>query len=241
MTSWPTAPLIRIIRGTEYEEPIDGSLAVREDPEGEYRLVSGPRAKNTVNPACTRTDSIDEWEEVTAVPTAALAEFKAAWKGFGAYDADGSQRVTVAVAAILACLPVDKPSALDRAVIEVKGVKGAVLHLSDFDPEGRLALLLGCLATLQAADHKTPALAMVARICVEWVNLLNPGGDALSEVKACVESDPDWGGFIVMSSLAGDAAAALGDSMNNSLKKCLLTIAHHALVWMTGLIEEGER
>lgn len=135
----------------------------------------------------------------------------------------------------------DKPSALDRAVVEVKGVKGAVLHLAGFDPEGRLALLLGALATLQAADHKTPVLAMVARTCVEWVNLLNPGGDALSEAKACVESDPDETSFIVMSSLAGDVAAAFGDSTNNSLKKYLLAIACHALAWMTGLIEEGER
>lgn len=235
MSTWPDKPLIRVIRGRDADVPKDGVIAIRSNNTGTYR-----------GPGCSFAqecpmDSIDEWEEVTAAPTVALEDFKAAWKGVGMYDADGSQCVTGAVAAILACLPVDKPSALDRAVVEVKGVKGAVLHLSDFDQEERLALLLGCLATLQAADHKTPVLAMVARTCVEWVNLLNPGDDAFSEVKACVESDPDWGGFVVMSSLAGDVAAALGDSMNNSLKNCLLVIAHHALAWMTGLIEEGER
>lgn len=235
MTNWPDKPLIRVIRGRDANRPKDGVIAIRSNNTGTYRGLG-----------CSFTqeypmDSIDEWEEVTAVPTVALEDFKAAWKGFGASDADGSQRATGAVAAILACLPADKPSALDRAVVEVEGVKGAALYLADFDPEGRLALLLGCLATLQAADHKTPVLAMVARTCVEWVNLLNPGGDALSEVKACVESAPDGMSFIVMSSLAGDAAAALGDSMNGSLKERLLAIARHALAWMTGLIEEGER
>lgn len=235
MTNWPDKPLIRVIRGRDAGAPKDDVIAIRSNNTGTYRGLGCSFSREYP------MDSIDEWEEVTAVPAAALNSSKAAWKGFGTYDPDDSQRVTGAVAAILACLPVDKPSALDRAVVEVKGVKGAVLHLADFDPEGRLALLLGVLATLQAADHKMPALAMVARTCVEWMNLLNPGGDALSEAKACVESDPDETSFIVMSSLAGDVAAAFGDSTNNSLKKYLLAIACHALAWMTGLIEEGER
>lgn len=235
MSTWPDKPLIRVIRGRDVDSPKDGVIAIRSNNTGIYR-----------GPGCSfsqeyPTDSIEEWEEVTAVPTAALEELKKAWHGDGEYTPTGFKTLGDAVGPILSCLPVDKPNALDRAVIEVKGVKGAVLHLADFDQEGRLALLLGCLATLQAADHKTPVLAMVARICVEWVNLLNPGGDALSEVKACVESDLDGINFIVMSSLAGDAAAALGDSMNGSLKECLLAIAQYALAWMTGLIEEGER
>ena len=229
MTSWPTAPLIRIIHGEISGKPITNKIATRTE-KGNFAVANRLCINNYDG------DSIDEWEEVTAVPTAALKHLQDVFRGV-----DMISTLVAALQAVTSHLPADKPSALDRAVIEVKGVKGAVLHLSEFDPEERLALLLGCLATLQAADHKTPALAMVARICVEWVNLLNPGGDALSEVKACVESDLDGISFIVMSSLAGDAAAALGDSMNNSLKKCLLTIAHHALAWMTGLIEEGER
>ena len=116
MTNWPTAPLIRIIRGTEYEEPIDGSLAVREDPGGEYLLVSGPRAKNTVDPVCARTDSIDEWEEVTAVPTAALKRLQDAFRGI-----DVIESLEPPLLEVLYCLPADKPSALDRAAISRSG------------------------------------------------------------------------------------------------------------------------
>lgn len=50
MTAWPDKPFIHIIRGTEYGEPIHGSLAIREEPDGRYLLVSGPRSKNTVDP-----------------------------------------------------------------------------------------------------------------------------------------------------------------------------------------------
>ena len=76
MLTRPDKPLTRIIRGREYGEPIDGSLAVREDPGGEYLLVSGPRAKNPVDPVCTRTDSIDDWEEVMVVPSASLKRLR---------------------------------------------------------------------------------------------------------------------------------------------------------------------
>ena len=235
MTNWPDKPLIRVIRGRDADRPEDGVIAIRSNNTGTYRGLG-----------CSFTqeypmDSIDEWEEVAAVPTAALEELKKAWHGDGEYTPTGFKTLGDAVGPILSYLPVDKPSALDRAIIEVKGVKGSVLYLADFDQEGRLALLLGCLATLQAADHKTPVLAMVARICVEWVNLLNPGGDALSEVKACVESAPDGISFIVMSSLAGDVAAALGDGMSDGPITPLLAVAQYALAWMTGLIEEGER
>lgn len=81
MITWPGKPIIRIIRGREYGKPIDGSLAVLEDSGGGYLLVSGTRAKNTVNPACTWTDSIDDWEEVTAVPSASLKRLRDEFKG----------------------------------------------------------------------------------------------------------------------------------------------------------------
>lgn len=236
MTNWPNKPLIRIIRGTEYEEPIDGSLAVQEDPGGEYLLVSGPRAKNTVDPVCTRTDSIDEWEEVTAVPTAALKHLQDVFRGV-----ELPFKRFAAIQQVVSHLPADKPSTLDRAVTRVKEVEGVVLHLANFAPEERLALLLGGLATLHAADHKTPALAVIARTCVEWANLLNPRGDALSEVKARAESDPDWGGFTVMSSLTGDVAAALDDGMSDGPMKPLLTIAQYALAWAAQIIEEEDK
>lgn len=238
MTNWPDKPLIRIIRGTEYEEPIDGSLAVREDPGGEYLLVSGPRAKNTVDPVCTRTDSIDEWEEVTAVPTAHLKAFKEAWKGFGMYDPDDSQRVTDAITSILACLPADKPSPLDRAVTRVKDIGGPMID-AESTQEERLSLLLDALASVQSAARKTAPLTMVARICADWADFENPRRDSLEAARERTKVLSDPGSFIVLSALVGDVTTALCD--NFSPRHDLIDVAAYALAWAAQIIEGEDK
>ena len=182
MSTWPDKPLIRIIRGAEYEEPIDGSLAVREDPGGEYFLVSGPRAKNTVDPTCTLTDSIDEWEEVTFVPTAHLKELKEAWHGDGEYTPTGLKTLGDAMGPVLSCLPDDEPGALDQAVTRVKDIGGRMIDAKSTQEE-RLSLLLDALASVQSAARKTAPLTMVARICADWANLENPRRDSLEHER----------------------------------------------------------
>lgn len=239
MTNWPNKPLIRIIRGTEYEEPIDGPLAVQEDPGGEYLLASGPRAKNTVDPVCTRTDSIDEWEEVTAVPTAHLKTLNEAWKGFGMYDPDDSQRVTDAITTILDCLPADKPSALDQAVTRVKDIKGGRMIDADSTQEERLALLLDALASVQGAAHKTAPLAMVARICADWANLENPRRDSLEAAREKIKVLSDPGSFIVLSALVGDVTTALCE--NFSPRHDLIDAGAYALAWSAQTIKEEDK
>lgn len=244
MTNWPNKPLIRIIRGTEYEEPIDGSLAVQEDPGGEYLLVSGPRAKNTVDPVCTRTDSIDEWEEVTAVPTAALEEFKEAWKGFGMYDPDYSQRVTDAITSILACLPADKPSPLDRAVTRVKDIGGPMID-ADTLPAERLSLLLDALASVQSAARKTALLTMVTRICVDWVQADKEEVVAVEQMRSRARSMPEVIGsdpakFLVLAGIVCETASMLGDG-HPSVSGELINAGTYALAWAAQIIEEEDK
>ena len=229
MNGWPDKPLIRINKGSIFGTPLDGKLAVRT-PHGGYGVDTHCLPRGHFG------SRIDEWEEVTAVPTAALKRLQDTFRGI-----DVIESLEPPLLEVLSYLPADKPNALDQAVTRVKEVEGVVLHLANFDPEERLALLLGGLATLQAAGHKTPALAMIARTCIEWANLLNPRGDALSEVKARAESDPDWGGFTVMSSLTGDVAAALDDGMSDGPMKPLLTIAQYALAWAAQIIEEEDK
>jgi hypothetical protein len=86
-----------------------------------------------------------------------------------------------------------------------------------------------------------PPLISIVRVCTEWVNLIAPGADALSEVKARAESDPDWGGFTIMASLAGDIAAGIDDGMSGGPMKDLLAIAQYALAWAAQIIEEEDR
>ena len=233
MTDWPTAPLIRIIRGTEYEEPIDGSLAVREDPGGKYLLVSGPRAKNTVDPVCTRTDSIDEWEEVTAVPTAALKRLQEAFRGV-----DVIKSLESPLLEVLSYLPADKPSALARAVTRVKDIEGAPMVDADSTQEERLSLLLDALASVQSATRKAAPLAMVARICVDWADLENPRRDSLEAARERTKVLSDPGSFIVLSALVGDVTTAL--CYNVSPRHDLIGVAAYALAWAAQIIKEED-
>ena len=109
-TNWPTAPLIRILDGEVNEAGVADDLAYRASDKA-YVLITGEHAEETIV-RDTYGDLIVDWEEVAAVPTAHLKALKEAWKGFGMYDPDDSQRVTDAITTILSHLPADKPSAL---------------------------------------------------------------------------------------------------------------------------------
>ena len=237
MSTWPDKPLICIIRGREYDEPVRDALATRL-AEDKYLLATGPRAGNSILRKAP-SDDIDEWEEVTAVPTAALEELKEAWKGFGMYDADGSQRVTDSITSILSRLPADKPSPLARAVTRSKDVEGAPMVDAETLPEERLSLLLDVLASVQGAAHKAAPLAMVARICADWADLEDPCCGALESARERTKVPSDPGSFIVLSALVGDVTTALCD--NFSPRHDLIDVAAYALAWAAQTIEEEDR
>ena len=67
----PNADFIRIIRGTESGDRIDGSLAHRMGSLRRFRLLDGPRAGAVVGPTF-EGDAIFEWEEVVAVAKSAI-------------------------------------------------------------------------------------------------------------------------------------------------------------------------
>lgn len=258
MITWPDKPLIRIIRGREYGEPLDGPLAVREDQGGGYLLVSGPRAKNTVSPACTLTDSIDDWEEVTVVPTAALKRLRDEFRGSSI-----SERRLAVLLEVTSSLKQSAPSPLDQAVARVSNLLEGPRTLLDTSPDGYLSQLLRSLSTLQEAEHEPgpaeeEALATIARICVRWVAEIAPpwsryGGQGesgiLAEVRARVESDPAVGGFLTVIALAGSAAVWVDEAEETEggrkrlalvLLEPVLTIAHYALALLARSLEAGE-
>ena len=259
MLTWPDKPLIRIIRGREYGEPIDGSLAVREDPGGEYLLVSGPRAKNTVDPACTRTDSIDDWEEVTAVPSAALKRLRDEFRG-----APISERRLAVLLEVTSSLKQPAPSPLGQAVARVSNLLEGPRTLLDTSSDRYLSQLLRSLHTLQEVEHEPgpreeEALATIVRICVSWVAEIAPPGSRygeqgesgiLAEVGARAESDPDVGGFLAMTALAGDAAGWIDGARESGtgpeelflgLSEPVIHLAHYALALLAKTLKGGER
>nr|DAJ91716.1 MAG TPA: hypothetical protein [Caudoviricetes sp.] len=235
MTNWPDKPLIRINRGKVDGDEIVNELAANRG-DNEYVLFSTKHWHWMAAANCDM-DSIDEWEEVTAVPTAALEDFKAAWKGFGMYDPDDSQRVTDAITSVLSCLPADKPSALDRAVTRVKDADGRMIDAKSTQ-EDRLSLLLDALASVQSAARKTAPLTMVARICADWANLENPRRDSLEAARERTKVLSDPGSFIVLSAIVGDVTTALCD--NFSPRYDLIGVAAYALAWAVQTIEEEE-
>lgn len=68
---WPDADLIRIIRGTENGNRIDGSLAYRIDGGHGFRLLDGPRVEYALVRGFP-SDAIYEWEEVVPVAKSAI-------------------------------------------------------------------------------------------------------------------------------------------------------------------------
>ena len=68
---WPDADLIRIIRGKENGNRIDGSLAYRIDGGHGFRLLDGPRVEYSLVHDFNG-DSIYEWEEVVPVAKSAI-------------------------------------------------------------------------------------------------------------------------------------------------------------------------
>ena len=251
MTAWPDKPFIRIIRGTEYGEPIHGSLAIREESEGRYLLVSGPHVNNSVDPVCTRTDTIDEWEDVVPCPASDLERLRDEFRGSVL-----SERRLSALLQVTSYVKPSTASPLDQAVYQVETSLSASMTLSDTSSEEYLALLLGAISDFQdlemgpASPEKGQALARIVRLSVEWIAAtVSPGSAnagrealrALSEVKARVESDPAVGGFPALAALAGDAAARIDEARESEegrrrlaegLAEPVLTIAHYALAQM---------
>lgn len=231
MTNWPTAPLVRIIRGTVDGDEITDEIAARWG-NGRYTVLSPEYQYRTIAPGY-HGDSIIEWEEVTAVPTAALKRLR---------DERGREtslhNLRAAIDDVLESLPADKPSPLDRAVTRVKDIAGAPMVDAETLPAGRLSLLLDVLASVQSATNKTSPLIMVARICADWANVEEPYCDALREIAGRTESDPTRIDFVGLAAFVGDVAASLDDGTNGGPRNDLLEMGSHALAWAAQIIEE---
>ena len=227
MTNWPTAPLIKVVCGRDLGELKENMIAARIDDTGNYIGARCVFAREVDR------DSIDEWEDVTAVPTAALKRLR---------DERGREtslhNLRAAIDDVLESLPADKPSALDRAVTRVKDIAGAPMVDAETLPAERLSLLMDALASVQSAARKTAPLTMVARICADWADFENPRRDSLEAARKRTEVLSDPGSFIVLSALVGDVTTALCD--NFSPRHDLIDAGAYALAWAAQTIEEEE-
>lgn len=237
MTDWPTAPLIKVVRGRDLGELKENMIAARIDDTGNYIGARCVFAREVDR------DSIDEWEEVTAVPTAALEELRKAWHGDGEYTPKGLKTLGDAMDPVLSCLPDDKPSALDRAVTRVKDADGRFLHRSHTPPE-RLAILLDEISSVLDIRTRKDSLHFVTRLCIEWANDVQPTVDALKRAKQMAESEEqawhpesDEERYRGMAICAGQVSTDMGGT-DTDLREALCLTAGRALAWSAQIIEE---
>lgn len=99
-SNWPDKPLIRIIRGEINGKPIANKIATRTEG-GNFAIANLLCVNNRDG------DSISEWEEVTAVPTAALKRLQDEFRGV-----DVIKSLEPPLLEVLSHLPADKPTAL---------------------------------------------------------------------------------------------------------------------------------
>ena len=237
MSTWPDKPLIRIIDGHQARSwEVAGVLAFRS-LDGDYYIPGRGR----LSPG--GGDRIDEWEEVTAVPTAALRDLLEAWQGTGGENLKWLRNVEDAMDPVLSCLPADKPSALDQAVTDAKNI-GARGILEDFPLNDRISLLLAAVRDTHTGEDLRYRLAWVARLAYTWADLEDPSQDALEEIsehaaRILTEGRVNQIDVANLTCWVGDIAAAA--SGEKSPRPSLIVLGARALAWAAQIIEEEDR
>lgn len=227
MANWPEKPLIRIIKGYDSGKLREDIIAYKCKGGNSYRgdnchIVRGyPR------------DSIDEWEEVTAVPAAALKRLQDTFRGI-----DVIESLEPPLLEVLSYLPADKPSPLDQAVTRVKDENGLLFSAHQSNP-ARLSLLLSAISDVPAATNKVAVLTAVARICTEWADMEDLRRDALEDARGRAEALSITGDFTTLSSLVGYVATTLCE--DNSPRCDLIDVGAYALAWAAQTIEEEDK
>lgn len=229
-SNWPDKPLIRIIRGNIGYKDVSGGLALMT-PTGNYRTGKANGIAND------RDDHIDEWEEITAVPTAALKRLQNAFRGV-----DVIKSLEPPLLEVLSHLPADKPTALDQAVTDVESI-GAWGVMDAFTTDDRVALLLNALDNVHTGTDTRYRLAWVVRLAYTWADLATPDRDALADIRSCAADllgagsleDPS---IIHMARSAGLVAGRVAHEV--LLREALVDLGAYALAWAAEIIAQEE-
>ena len=200
-------------------------------PTGNYRTGKANGIAND------RDDHIDEWEEITAVPTAALKRLQNAFRGV-----DVIKSLEPPLLEVLSHLPADKPSALDQVVTDVESI-GARGILEDFTTDDRIALLLNALDEVHTGTDTRYRLAWVVRIAYTWADLVDPGRDALADIRSCAADlleagDLEDPSIIHMARSAGLVAERIAHK--GLLREALVDLGAYALAWAAEIIAQEE-
>lgn len=230
-SNWPDRPIIRIIKGYDSGRLRENVLAFRYEGGSSYR-----------GPSClliqdTSGDKIESWEEVTAIPTAALKRLQYAFQGV-----DVSKDLESPLLEVLSHLPADKPSALDQVVTDVESI-GARGILETFSTDDRIALLLNAVDNVHTGTYPRYRLAWVVRIAYTWADLADPDLDALADIRSCAASLLETGpledpSIIPIARSAGLVAERIAHK--GLLREALVDLGAYALAWAAEIIAQEE-
>lgn len=231
MTNWPDKTLIRIIRGEINGKPIANKIATRTEG-GNFAIA---------NLLCVNNhdgDSISEWEEVTAVPTAALKRLRDAFRGI-----DVIKSLEPALLEVLSYLPATTAGAISRAVTDAQNI-GARGILEDFSTDDRIHLLLDAIGDVHAGDDRRYRLAWVVRLAYTWADLTAPDQDALEDIRSCAADllgagDLEGPSIVPMARVMGMIAGRIGHGV--VLREVLIELGTYALAWAAQIIEEEDK
>lgn len=231
MTNWPTAPLIRIIKGKSEGKAISAQIAVRTEG-GNYTIGNRICLKDYSH------DRINEWEEVTAVPTAALKRLQDALRGV-----DMVSSLVAAVQDVTSHLPADKPNALDRAAALARKLKGPRVTPDDTTSR-RLAILLEAISFTHASPSKVDELTEIARTCADWLYIMNPNHVGLDDIKTSAKEidripDDEENRYMSLTYRFAQAATLIGEGDHGGQE--IMELGAYALAWAAQIIEEEDK
>ena len=231
MTNWPTAPLIRIIKGSIHGSPIDGKFAVRA-PSGGYGIDTHflPQGYFGVR--------IDKWEDMTPVPTAALKRLQDTFRGI-----DVIESLEPPLLEVLSYLPGDKPSPLDRAAALARELKGPRVTPDDTTSR-RLAILLEAISFTHASPCKEVELTEIARTCADWLYIMNPNRVGLDDIETSAREidripDDEEKRYMSLTYRFAQAATLIGEGDHGGQE--IMELGAYALAWAAQIIEEEDK
>lgn len=222
MTNWPTASIIRIIRGTVDGDEITDEIAARWG-NGRYTVLSPEYQYRTIAPGY-HGDSIIEWEEVTTVPTAALKRLQQAFRGI-----DVIESLEPPLLEVLSYLPADKPNLIDTVVKYAKR-----------DDRGSKADVYRYVARLlrsMPSDTAYPEYLDLLRIAkdaaqhLRWCEFLDPWAEIADEAKTLTLPKTEDGRFTLLVKRIGVFLVHRDDDTATD-------IGAVALAWAAHIIEE---
>lgn len=231
MTDWPTAPLIRIDKGSIHGSPIDGKFAVRT-PHGGYGIDTHFLPQGYFGAR------IDEWEDMTPVPTAALKHLRDVFLGV-----ELPLTQFAAIQQVVSHLPADKSSPLDRAADLARKLKGPRVTPDDTTSR-RLAILLEAISFTHASPSKVNELTEIARTCADWLYIMNPNHVGLDDIETSAEEidripDDEENRYMSLTYRFAQAATLIGEGDHGGQE--IMELGAYALAWAAQIIEEEDK